>query len=92
MIKPLSDEDIEKLIKRTGWGLKRAESLNLVSNYNSVAQKAQRDTLRQVVAWLEKRAISGGPGMDGEPMWVSILLNKEDLQEIKKLAELKNER
>lgn len=39
----LSDEAIEQLINKTGWGLKRAKSLNLVSNYKTVAE-AQRQS------------------------------------------------
>jgi len=34
----LTDEEIRQLLKETGWGIKRAESLNLVSNYRAVAQ------------------------------------------------------
>ncbi len=34
----LTPEEIKELIKETGWGLKRAESLNLVSNYTAVAE------------------------------------------------------
>ena len=36
----LTPEEIAQLIKETGWSLKRVESLNLVSNYKTVA-KAQ---------------------------------------------------
>jgi len=39
-----------------------------------------KKTLEQIVEWLKEKAIRGSPGMDGEPMWISIQLNKEDLQ------------
>jgi len=42
MGKLLSKEQIIQLIKKTGWGLERAHSVNLVSNYTTVAQ-AQLD-------------------------------------------------
>ncbi|KKN35023.1 hypothetical protein LCGC14_0787720 [marine sediment metagenome] len=54
-MKRLSDDNeaIKKLIKQTGWGLKRAESLNLVSNYKSVAREAEDRMIEQVVELLE---------------------------------------
>ena len=36
-ISPIYEPGVEELIKKTGWALKRAESLNLVSNYKTVA-------------------------------------------------------
>ena len=55
--------------------------------------KAQRDLdainwLSWFVKLLEEKAIRGSPGMDGEPMWISIQLDKQDLQELKDLAKL----
>lgn len=41
----LTDEEIVGLIKKTGWGLKRAESFNLISNYTAVTQAAQKKLL-----------------------------------------------
>ena len=54
MITQLSDEGILSLIKETGWSLKRAESLNLISNYRTVARKAEKERTRQVVEWGEE--------------------------------------
>ena len=55
----LSPEKIKELIKETGWGIKRAESLNLLSNFKTVAEaqleevdklKVNRPELREKIA------------------------------------------
>ena len=40
----LTDEEILLLINQTGWSIKRAKSLNLVSNYKTVAKAQDEKT------------------------------------------------
>ena len=57
----LTDMEIKLLIKKTGWGIERAKSLNLVSNYKTVAEtqdtKTREITLKAVGKWIKNEMI-----------------------------------
>ncbi len=52
--------------------------------------KDYREILMQFVRLVGEKAIKGGPGMDGKPMWISIQLEKEDLLALLSLLEVVN--